>query len=55
MGQERKGYKVLVGKPKGKKPLGTLRYRWYYGIRMDFRKLGCVVVGWIQLSRDRNR
>jgi hypothetical protein len=33
-------YKLLVGKPKGKTPLGRLRYRWEDGIRMDLRKAG---------------
>jgi hypothetical protein len=37
MGKERKGYKVLVGKPEGKRPLGRPRRRWEDGIRMDLR------------------
>jgi hypothetical protein len=45
MGEERKLYKVLVGKPKGKRPLGRPRRRWEDGIRMDFRKIG--LGGWI--------
>jgi hypothetical protein len=36
MGEERKVYKVLVGKPEGKRPLGRPRRRWEDGIRMDF-------------------
>jgi hypothetical protein len=40
MGQERKVYRVLVGKPKGKKPLGRLRRRWENGIKMDLRETG---------------
>jgi hypothetical protein len=40
MGEERKLYKVLVGKPEGKKPLGRLRRRWGDGIRMDLRETG---------------
>jgi hypothetical protein len=40
MGQERKVYKVLVGKPKGKKLLGRPRRRWEDGIRMDLREIG---------------
>jgi hypothetical protein len=40
MGEERKVYKVLVGKPEGKKPLGTPRRRWEDGIRMDLRDIG---------------
>jgi hypothetical protein len=37
MGEERNVYKVLVGKPEGKRPLGRLRRRWEDGIRMDLR------------------
>jgi len=40
MGEERKVYKVLVGKPKGKRPLGRPRHRWEDGIRMDLREIG---------------
>jgi len=39
MGEERKVYKVLVGKPEGKRPLGRPRCRWEDGIRMDLRRL----------------
>jgi hypothetical protein len=39
MGEERKAYKVLVGKPEGKRPLGRPRRRWD-GIRMDLRDIG---------------
>jgi hypothetical protein len=40
MGEERKLYKVLVGKPEGKRPLGRPRRRWEDGIRMDLREIG---------------
>jgi hypothetical protein len=40
MGEERKLYKVLVGKPEGKRPLGRPRRKWEDGIRMDLRKIG---------------
>jgi hypothetical protein len=40
MGEERKVYKVLVGKPEGKRPLGRPRRRWEHGIRMDLREIG---------------
>jgi hypothetical protein len=55
MGEERKVYKVLVGKPKGKRPLGRPRRRWKDGIRMDLREIGLGVVDWIPLAQDRNR
>jgi hypothetical protein len=40
MGEERKVYKVLVGKPKGKRPLGRPRCTWKDGIRMNLRETG---------------
>jgi hypothetical protein len=46
MGEERKVYKALVGKPKGKRPLGRPRRRWEDGIRMDLRKIGWGSVEW---------
>jgi hypothetical protein len=55
MGEERKVYKVLVGKPEGKRPLGRTRRRWKDGIRMDLREIGLGDVDWIQLSQDRDR
>jgi len=41
MGEERGVYRVLVGKPEGKRPLGRPRRRWVDNIRMDLQKLGC--------------
>jgi hypothetical protein len=56
MGEERKLYKVLVGKPKGKKPLERPRRRWEDGIRMDLRETGFGGGGhWIRLAQDRDR
>jgi hypothetical protein len=52
MGEDRKVYKVLVGKPEGKRPLGRPRRRWEDGIRMDLRERG---VDWIRLAQDRDR
>jgi hypothetical protein len=49
-----KVYKVLVGKPEGKRPLGRPRHRWEDGIRMDLREIGLEGVDWIQLSQDRD-
>jgi hypothetical protein len=46
MREERKFYKVLVGKPEGKRPLGRPRRRWEDGIRMDLRGIG-LEGGWI--------
>jgi hypothetical protein len=55
MGEERKVYKVLVGKPEGKRPLGRPRCRWEDGIRMNLRETGLGGVDWIRLAQDRNR
>jgi hypothetical protein len=55
MGEERKVYKVLVGKPEGKRPQGRPRRRWEDGIRMDLREIGLGGVDWIRLSQDRHR
>jgi hypothetical protein len=55
MGEERKVYKVLMGKPEGRRPLGRRRRRWEDGIRMDFREIDLGGVDWIRLSRDRDR
>jgi hypothetical protein len=55
MEEERKVYKVLVGKPEGKRPLGRSKRRWEDGIRMDLREIGLGSVDWIRLSQDRDR
>jgi hypothetical protein len=57
MGEERKVYKVLVGNPEGKRPLGRPRRRWEDGIRMDLREIGFGLGGvdWIRLAQDRDR
>jgi hypothetical protein len=55
MGEERKVYKVLVGNPEGKRPLGRPKRRWEDGIRMDLRDTGLGGVDWIRLAQDRDR
>jgi hypothetical protein len=55
MGQERKVYKVLVGKLEGRRSLGRPRRRWEGGIRMDLREVGWGGVEWIQLTEDKDR
>jgi hypothetical protein len=52
MGEERKVYKVLVGKLEGKRPLGRPRHRWEDGIRMFLSETGWGSVEWIQLAHD---
>ena len=51
MGEERGVYRVLVGKPEGKRPLGRPRRRWVDNIRMDLQVVGCGYMDWIGLAR----
>jgi hypothetical protein len=52
MGQKWNVYRLIVGKPKGKRPLGSPRCRWVDNIRMDFRDVGWSDVDRIGLSQD---
>ena len=53
---ERRGvYRVLVGKPKGKIPLGRPRRRWEDNIKMDIQKAECECMDCIELAQDRDR
>ena len=47
-------YKVLVGKPEGKRPLGRPRRRWDYNIKMDLQEVGRVCRDWMELAQDRD-
>ena len=47
-------YRVLVGKPGGKRPLGRPRLGWEDDIKMDLQEVGCVVMDWIELTLDRD-
>jgi hypothetical protein len=53
MGEGRGVYRVLVGRPEGKRPLGRPRCRWEDNIKMDLREIGIDGVNWIQLAQDR--
>ena len=55
MGEERGVYRVLVGKPEGRRPLGRPRRRWVDNIRMDLQEVGCEYMDWIGLAQDRDR
>jgi len=48
-------YRVLVGKPEGKRPLGRNSRRWEDNIKMDLRKMGCGGMDWIEMAQDRDR
>jgi len=56
MGERRGVYRVLVGKPEGKRPLGRPRRRWEdNNNEMDLQEVGCVGMDWIELAQDRDR
>jgi hypothetical protein len=55
MGEKRNAYRLLVGKPEGKRPLGRPRRRWMDNIIMDIGEVGWGDVDWIGLAKDRNR
>jgi len=54
MGERRGVYRVLVGKPEGKRPLGIPRRRWEDNIKMD-HEVGCGGMDWIELAQGRDR
>jgi len=47
-------YRVLVGKPEGKRPLGRPRSRWNDNIKMELQEVGCGGMDWIELAQDRD-
>jgi hypothetical protein len=53
MVEGRGAYRVLVGKPEGKRPLGRPRRRWEYNIKMDLGEIGIDGANWIRLAQDR--
>jgi len=54
-GGEEGVYRVLVGKPEGRRPLGRPWRRWEDNIKMDLQEVGCGGMDWIELAQDRNR
>jgi hypothetical protein len=55
MGEEGGEYKVLVGKPEGKRPLGRPRCSWEDNINVDLQEVGCRGMDWIELAQDRDK
>jgi hypothetical protein len=47
-------YRVLEGKPEGKRPMGTSRRRWEDNIKMEIQEVGCGGMDWFKLAQDRN-
>jgi hypothetical protein len=55
MGGKRKAYRIFVGKPEGKRPLGRPRRRWENNIKVDLREIGWGGTDWIDLAQDRDQ
>jgi hypothetical protein len=55
MGEKRSAYRILVGKPDGKRPLGRRRRRWEDNIKKDLREIGWGDMDWIDLTQDRDQ
>jgi hypothetical protein len=55
MGERRGVYRVLVGKPEGKRPLERPRHRWEDNILLHLQEMGCGVMDWIELAQNRDR
>jgi hypothetical protein len=53
MGEGRGVYRILVGRPEGKRPLGRHRRRWEDNIKLDLMEIGIDEANWIQLAQDR--
>ena len=55
MGERRGVYRVLVGKPEGKRQLWRPRHRWEDNMKIDLQEVGCGGMDWIELAQDRDR
>jgi hypothetical protein len=55
MGEKRNAYRILVGNPEGRRPLGRPRRRWVNNIKMDLREIGWDGMDWIDLAQDRDQ
>ena len=55
MGERRRIFRVLMGKPEGKRPLGRPKHRWKDNIKMDLKEVGCGGMDWIELVQDGDR
>jgi hypothetical protein len=55
MGENRNAYRILVGEPEGKRPLGRPRLRWVDSIKVDLREIGWGGMDWIDLTQDRDQ
>jgi hypothetical protein len=55
IGEKMNAYRILVGKPEGKRPLGRPTHRWVSNIKMDLREIGWDGKEWIDLTQDRDQ
>jgi hypothetical protein len=55
MGEGRGAYRILVGRPEGRRPLGRPRHRWEDNIKMDLQEVGWAGMDWIDMAQDRDR
>jgi len=55
MGERRRVYRVLVGRPEGKRPLGRPSHRWEDNIKMDLQEVECGSMDWIELAQNRDK
>jgi hypothetical protein len=53
MGEKKNAYRILVGKPEGKRPLGRPRRRWMDNIKMDLREIGWIGLIWLRIGTGR--
>jgi hypothetical protein len=55
MGEKKNAYRILVGKPEGKRQLGRPRRRWVDNVKVDLREIGWGGMDWIDLDQDRDQ
>jgi hypothetical protein len=54
-GGKKSAYRILVGRPEGRRPLGRPKRRWEDNIKIDLQEVGWAAMDWIELTQDRDR